>query len=539
MSSLAAERVHAWTAPIEVSSAGSSEASVPRVAVGQAGELYVVYQQKVDWRIFYRERSPARAWRPIEVISSVFSIRPDVLQDGSGRPHVVYPATNAGGKYDLVHAYKDAGVWNSAFLTNTGSYYEDEPRMAKDSLGRIHLVYTKGTAESSTGDVIYRMWNGVWSDEAILGHVVQAYYHRPDISVDSADNLHTVWIDAGGTKHALVYRKRSGGTWSNPLVVGQSDASASFLAYPKVAAATASNVLVAWHDDNSSSQPSITVYTYSNDGGASWATQRTLNQGHYPNLDAAGGNAYLVNTLMPSGRAIVYSKWNGSTWTTQQEQVTPASSYWKGWPDVAVDGTGNVHVVYDDVVNSSNWHQISYTSSIADTTPPGPVANFTAVARSMSVHLSWWNPADVDLKGTVVLFKTSGYPTGPTDGSLVCEHWSSPGSSDSCDHTGLTIGTTYYYSAFTYDQVDNYSTGVSASARPLGTADFDNDHDVDLEDFSYFQMCFNGPNRPPAFTGCAKADIDGDGDADLIDFAAFQACFNGPNRVPAPGCPAS
>jgi hypothetical protein len=64
--------------------------------------------------------------------------------------------------------------------------------------------------------------------------------------------------------------------------------------------------------------------------------------------------------------------------------------------------------------------------------------------------------------------------------------------------------------------------------------DFDLDADVDLGDFAYFQMCFNGPNRSHGQSGCDKVDWDSDGDVDLSDFGRFQACFNGPNR-PA-GC---
>lgn len=68
--------------------------------------------------------------------------------------------------------------------------------------------------------------------------------------------------------------------------------------------------------------------------------------------------------------------------------------------------------------------------------------------------------------------------------------------------------------------------------RPTST-DFDFDGDVDLTDFNYFRMCFNGPNRPPAITGCDPPDLDGDNDVDLADFSLFRNCFNGPNRPPA------
>ncbi len=74
--------------------------------------------------------------------------------------------------------------------------------------------------------------------------------------------------------------------------------------------------------------------------------------------------------------------------------------------------------------------------------------------------------------------------------------------------------------------------------------DADGDGDVDLGDFSVFQNCFNGPNRPyklPAGFNkdCYCLDV-GDNpvvnDIDLADFNTFQGCFNGPNRPPKAGC---
>lgn len=76
----------------------------------------------------------------------------------------------------------------------------------------------------------------------------------------------------------------------------------------------------------------------------------------------------------------------------------------------------------------------------------------------------------------------------------------------------------------------NGSTGTSGQK-----ADFDQDGDVDLSDFGFFQTCFNGPNRPTPFTSCVLSDFDGDDDVDLSDFSVLLSCFNGPNRPPA--CP--
>ncbi|MBN1491259.1 MAG: immunoglobulin domain-containing protein [Phycisphaerae bacterium] len=72
-----------------------------------------------------------------------------------------------------------------------------------------------------------------------------------------------------------------------------------------------------------------------------------------------------------------------------------------------------------------------------------------------------------------------------------------------------------------------------ASLTLPAPGDFDLDNDVDLTDFSTFQACFNGPNRPYPSPGCFICDFDEDNDVDLADFGMFAACFNGPNRPPA------
>jgi len=67
------------------------------------------------------------------------------------------------------------------------------------------------------------------------------------------------------------------------------------------------------------------------------------------------------------------------------------------------------------------------------------------------------------------------------------------------------------------------------SLPPGIPGDFDGDGDVDLSDFTMFQLCFGGSNNPPAPT-CppgVDADLDGDGDVDLADFLIFQQNFTG------------
>ncbi len=79
--------------------------------------------------------------------------------------------------------------------------------------------------------------------------------------------------------------------------------------------------------------------------------------------------------------------------------------------------------------------------------------------------------------------------------------------------------------------------------------DFDEDHDVDLDDLVIFSTCFGGPDVPynPVSLpgGCdlpvdgnshIEADFDGDGDVDHGDFGVFQRCISGANMPGDPNC---
>jgi parallel beta-helix repeat protein len=97
--------------------------------------------------------------------------------------------------------------------------------------------------------------------------------------------------------------------------------------------------------------------------------------------------------------------------------------------------------------------------------PPVDVTDFTATASDSKIALSWTNPSDADfVRIEVVRMMTWNLPRSPTDGTLVYK-----ATGDSHTDTELTNYTTYYYTAFAYDKVENYSKAVRSawgSARP-------------------------------------------------------------------------
>jgi hypothetical protein len=105
-----------------------------------------------------------------------------------------------------------------------------------------------------------------------------------------------------------------------------------------------------------------------------------------------------------------------------------------------------------------------------DTAPPSAVTGFTAAPSDAQNHLEWTNPGDGDYARTVVRYRTDGrYPTSPEDGYAVADRPATPGSTDAYDHTGLTNGVTYHYSAFAIDTSGNVSEAAHADGTPAVT----------------------------------------------------------------------
>ncbi len=68
-----------------------------------------------------------------------------------------------------------------------------------------------------------------------------------------------------------------------------------------------------------------------------------------------------------------------------------------------------------------------------------------------------------------------------------------------------------------------------------GFGDGDCDGDVDLNDYSAFQLCFGATTPFPAELSCADFDFEDDGDVDMIDYARFSEKLGGPDPTDCNG----
>jgi hypothetical protein len=66
--------------------------------------------------------------------------------------------------------------------------------------------------------------------------------------------------------------------------------------------------------------------------------------------------------------------------------------------------------------------------------------------------------------------------------------------------------------------------------------DFDEDKDVDQEDFGHLQACLGNQGSPPQDQDCLYADLNGDGNVNRSDVIIFIGCMSGANNLADPNC---
>lgn len=91
-----------------------------------------------------------------------------------------------------------------------------------------------------------------------------------------------------------------------------------------------------------------------------------------------------------------------------------------------------------------------------------------------------------------------------------------------------------WFDTYGHDAV--FRKTVPVRLYPFYKGDFDDDGDVDQDDFGHLQACFSRMGYPQDDPSCADARLDGDFDVDQQDLAIFRQCMNGANTPPGSSC---
>jgi hypothetical protein len=206
-------------------------------------------------------------------------------------------------------------------------------------------------------------------------------------------------------------------------------------------------------------------------------------------LFVAVGQLADSNTIMTSP--------DGLTWTLRGSLTTSdswSSVIYAGGKFVAV-GLSGVMTSPDGITWTSrssaadnSWTSVTYGNgqfvAVSSTGSGNRVmtsSSVTATPSNNQISLAFTAPTDTDLASTTILRSTSAITDTPTEGvyyatsstigasTVVCSVAITASTTATCNATGLTNGTPYYFKLFTSDTSGNYSEGVSVGPVAPGS----------------------------------------------------------------------
>ncbi len=207
-----------WGSPVTVSAAGRA-ARNPSAVRDAEGRIHVLWEDFTDGEgdIAHRYLSPGGTWSDPELVDPAPGVSRHCAAavDGLGRLHAVW-VDGRSGRPQILHAIwsPDSG-WSGTDLLSVNGDAPDEPTMAVDGMGNIHVAWqdrTGSSREDQGSDLLYvRLDIGGEDPEPVRLVSRLSLAQRPFLTATEEGVLHLVWLDsrdAAGGLYSEVYYKR-------------------------------------------------------------------------------------------------------------------------------------------------------------------------------------------------------------------------------------------------------------------------------------------------------------------------------------------
>ncbi|MBD3229213.1 MAG: hypothetical protein GF329_13605, partial [Candidatus Lokiarchaeota archaeon] len=332
---------------------------------------------------------------------------PDVAVDNIGNIHIVWvddsDEFDSDYNFDIYYRRWDATLgaftqikWISSISTSD-TY---DPAITTDNNGNVHVVWRDYTNYNGSGydyDIFYRMWNKsteTWQghygtyDVVSIGQSSSGSY--PDIAADMNGNIHVVWQ----YNYDIYYNywNSTTGLWGSSTLISNESTGNSY--YPHIATDYLNNLHVVWQDDTYSTYDDV-FYKTKNATTGLWSVNEIISidcssYTYYPSIAVDGlGNVHIVwydqTNVNGAGTDydILYRMFNitSGIWSGHMNSTDVISdrggSYSSTHPDIGADNLGNVYVV---------WSEYDYYSSSSD---------YDMLYRMYNITANSWEPMEL------------------------------------------------------------------------------------------------------------------------------------------------
>ncbi len=375
-----------WSAPISFERTGW----FPDITSDATGRVHIAWSNSVINAIrggtgserqgfdvvLYTSSTNGVDWEPINeiaalrepVVGNVEVTRPALLVDKEGYFHMTFRDINVWYSHAPAALAADARSWEQPVQVNSNemAYFS---RLAEDSKGRLHMVYTEAVPTSEClicYHVQYRYSDDegkTWSTETDIS-VIPTGAVKTTILIDGKDNVHVVWeagrggtlghvVDPTSVMYTVSYNR--GLSWSNPieLVAPEGERSHNVT----IGQDGDGNLVTAWL----SLPDDMVYYAVSMDNGLSWSTPAPIPGimgawANYSNrLDTysmatdSAGNLHMVlvgrATATDEKLTLYHMTWDGTAWLAPDAIVSYTGDT-PEWPRIAISNGNQLNVTW-------------------------------------------------------------------------------------------------------------------------------------------------------------------------------------------------
>ncbi len=336
---------------------GGSE--TPRIAVDAKGNINVVWKAFIPGNpdIFFTPSTDGGATfsTPKNLSnSSGFSDFPQIAVDGSGNVNVVWEDDTPGNLDIFYSRSTDGGTTFSAPINlSNNPAVSEQPRMVVDASDNINVVWADNTPPDTNPDIFFTRSTDGGATFSTPKNVSNnsGFSFNAQIVADASGNIDVVWDDnTAGNRDIFFSRSTDGGaTFSRSKNLSNNT---GFSSEPLISVDVSGNINVVWQDTTPGNVDIF--FSRSTDGGATFSIPKNISndtgESAAPEFaeDQRGNINVVWRDNTPGSRDIFFSRSTdgGATFSAPKNLSSNAGSSSSSSPQVAVDSSGNVNVVW-------------------------------------------------------------------------------------------------------------------------------------------------------------------------------------------------
>jgi len=378
-----------WSSPVNVSNSANDSTHTSAAVDPTTGTVHLVWEQEAGGRreIFYASQAPGEPWSTPANVSNTEgnSELPDLAIDSSGRLHLVWQ-DNTRAAWDIYYkSLPSGGAWSAHLDISRAPLTAVSPCIAVDGSNNAHVAWSNSDPTNWEIYCVSRQAGGTWTSP-VNASFTGGDSQDPSLATDASGKLHLVWRDRVSGNQEIFYASREPGqAWTSGDNISSSTGDSS---KPAIAISPGGDPHVVWVDNSAGNwEIFYTARITGNPWQAYVNVSSSAGGSDYPDLafDIAGAMHVVWYDYTLGNNEILYNgRSPGGNWMGQENVSINTSGSTN--PSLAVDPLGFLHVAWED--DAPGMLDIYYAKHQGSLVTPTPTVEPTAT------ETPWTSPTE-------------------------------------------------------------------------------------------------------------------------------------------------